>query len=560
MAKQQDISLEIKEWGSMRDSGRNFNNQPEIILNYRFDGIYLRTRPPYKRVMDNSISGNFSPIGYGIFKTGGNVEKIFAHPNGRLWTQRADAAAPVALTIGGGNPCPVNVTRVRMVQYYSRLYLIVYGGSPTYKLLEYDGTTDTLTDRTAKLPAGVTTPIHIFKYGTRLGVVDEQGEIVLSKSDANIVTDPTPWDTSNGAFSFVVGRGDGLTVSNIASASGILAISKELTAHRLTTLDKLTGATVSEYRQDIVSPTHGFYGQGAVEIGADIFGLHPAGFDLLRVLDQFGEGVLNTQRVNVAGLTAEVPKWIQKILENINKNKTNIICSTYNALLNEVYCAVPYGENSNQNNLIIGIAKRDNQWKYFLFTGPAQAWFQANGFIYFMDHRGEIWQMLNENANSPEEGQYHKLIITKWFDMLPDENNTETVSAPFDFFTQSVDIDIEGTTDKQKINIFWDIENVDRDKGTIRFSTNRKIGDDELYKTAEKTLSKWTQLHPTKLDLVITDVDRFDTAQSIRALKTQRINQAATRVRIIISDDSSGLSNLHTIRGLKINAIPTEVR
>ena len=560
MAKQQDISLEIKEWGSMRDTGRNFNNQPLVILNYRFDGTYLRTRPPHKRVMDNTTSGNYSPVGYGTFKRNGNIEKIFAHPNGRLWTQRSDSAAPVALTLGGANALPTNVTRVRMCQYFSRLYIIVYGGSPTAKLLEYDGTTNTVTDRTSTLPAGVTTPVSIFKYGTRLGVADEQGEIVLSKSDANITTDPTPWDTSNGAFSFIVGRGDGLTISNIASASGILAISKELTAHRLTTLDKLTGATASEYRQDIVSPTHGFYGQGAVEIGSDIFGLHPAGFDMLRVLDQFGEGTLNTQRVNAAGLTGEVPKWIQKILEKINKNKTNIIIATYNALLNEVYFSVPYGDNSNQNNLIIGIARRDNQYKYFLMTGPAQAWFQANGFVYFMDHRGEIWQMFNEDASSPEEGQYHKLIVTKWFDMLPDEDNTETISAPFDFLAQSVDVDIEGTTDKQKINIFWDVENIDKDTGTIRFSNNRKVGDEDLYKTAEKILSKWTQLHPTKLDLVITDIDTFDTAQSLRAIKTARINQQASRVRVIISDDSAGLANLHTIRGLKINAIPTEVK
>lgn len=560
---QPDVIVEINSWDSERNTGTNLNNQPRLAMNYVYRGDFMRKRPPHRKVMNNTTSGNFVAVGYGeIITSDGNVEKLFAHPNGKIWTQKKDGDNPIELPLStGGNALELGVTQVRITQYFNKVYIVAYSDtvSLTRKALVYDGLTNETRNITSKLPVGVTKPIDIFNFQSdmRLGVIDENGEGVLGKLNIDVETDPNPFDTTDGAISFIVTKGNGYKVSKVAAASGLLAISKQLKKHRRSSMHQFTGTSDADAKLEVASPSKGFLGGSAIEIGSDILGLTPSGFDFFKVIQQLGEQTVNTDVSARAGFTGEIPDYIfEETIKGINPNAIDKIIATYNEHTNEVFFAVPYGDFATYNNLIIVLNLTNGKYRFSELNGTSpQGFFKANGFIYTLDDRGEMWKMFcEEDDGFEEEESYEAILISKMFDLRPEDKSQGDQTPTFNKI-QKFSIDIESEGDNKEFYHYYEYERLD-DDGNVIIETNRKASEQ---KTARRVIEHKHSKQGTEGDLIIADKDQYDERVSRRRVVDLTVEKESVRkIDYILIDDSTGLDNVHTIYGLLLTGRVSE--
>lgn len=561
-----DTIAETEVIDSMKDNGTPRFEQPSLLVNYRFKGDAAESRYPYKRVMDNSTSGNFVPVGGGSFTKGEDIYFLYALPNGKIWVLKEEDGTPIELTLSGGaNPMHEGIKWVRMDQYFSKMYMVVhYDSVQSDKLyLVYDGITDEIRDISSMLPSGVTDPVDIFSYANaqRQGVCDVDGETVLSKVDVDPETDGTPYDTGNGAFSFFANKGNGLQISKVAQAAGQLVISKMQPKHRRAESHKFTGSKSDEFKREIVSPTVGFYGASGVEIGTDIFGITPKGFDFLRVIEELGETTINSDGNRRSGFTGEIEDNLLNTLKEINKDKLDIMNSVYDENNNEVYFGVPIGVNSTYNNLafLVNLTQGKIRFSILNQTMPC-IWFKANGFVYHMDDRAEIWKMNSEDEDSYEEPAYPKILMTSLVDLNGTKSAEEADQTPVTYRIQNWKVDIESEGDDKDFYAYYENEIKERNTGTIYRETTRKLKD---YKSGKKTIKHRTNRLKTKggssEGLGIADVDYFDERIEKRCIKNVAVNQEGVlKSRLILVDDSTGKDNVHRIYGYSLEGRVSE--
>lgn len=531
-AIQQDIIFQIEKFGSMNsftDPVAIEDNQLAFIGNFLYEGNKLVARTPHKRVTANTTTGIWSNVGGGTMRTSSATYKVYGLSNGTLWQTSSDTATPVQLTLASTNALTAG-NRISCTQHLNLFYIV-----DGVNLLEWDPAGSTLTSRTGKLPSDITVPTFILSWRTRLIVTDADGHFSISKSDTAI-SSAAPYDTTAGAFSDVVARGDGLSIINVTAGERILAISKQLSRDRVTNMTTCSGTSSSNFELREASPSTGFLGTSAVQIGSDVFGLTPSGFRFLSVVSVTGESTQTAQNVVGANFdTKKVPDYLDNYIQGINYTYANKITGIYNDIEDAYYCSIPYGSTITKNNLVIRVDFTNDDIRFTLFTNTNAQWFyKANGYIYFIDHLAQIWKMNDDTQTSYEEDEYHKLIITKAYNF----NQIATTYRAINFSPEFKIYKPFTANSPKNINVFFNGYRTAPDSGQVQFETNigGTLGDPNA---GRMQADQWISSGPnaaTRYDMSISDLATMDTRLSNYVSKELPITQNVERVQGVISD------------------------
>lgn len=510
-----DIIREIRYSGSMNsfeDALIIGDNQFELLVNVYHDGSKLKKRPPHKRIhhsdqASGTKTGNWMPVGCGVFRNATATYVCWGTEQGKLWRLKSDGTNLAEITLASANSLTAG-NRCSIVQYFSNMY-----SADQVRLLEFDpSSATTATNLTSILSApsntGITAPYYMAYWQFRLWLGDRAGRIAACEQEADVSDSGTdPWQfTGSGYTGFVnpVASGDGAQISGIAVNNTALVINKmsAIATEYLGKTLKVTGTSQADFAVKEISPVIGYLGSSGQSIGSKMLGLTHSGFQYLNTIEEEGTtttaGALNTEKI-VSGFQKNViPDFIKDKLKRINITYAEQVAGIYDPRNNCYYCSFPYGDVT-YNNLTVRIDLTNNDIRMSLFTNTdAQYFFYMNGFVHFIDRRGNIWKMMDDSLSSYEEEEFTTIILSKKFPM---KDNREFGNVR-SFIPE---LEIDGTN--KTLKLFYNTFTTDTSTRVINQSTDRKgiVSTTGDYKMIEEF-----SFYPNRWDNLIFDLDNYD--------------------------------------------------
>jgi hypothetical protein len=536
-----DRIREIKKF-----QGMNSYSSPQNLLDSEFaalinmyaKGDKIATRPPNKKVfIGTTHHGQITCIGAEIFESKNLNCIVYALSNGQCFYWRDGDATPTEIVDSLTGLAPLNGNGYVTFDRYLAFGYIADGinlfkiNFSTNKAIKIDP---------AKL-ALISTPQFVKNYGGKLGVIDEEGGMLISKQEIDIELDSEPFNlVASGEKGFYnsFAKGDGQIVTGVEAGDKVLLICKNNKEQKKGSLYELTGTSFYDFQVNVVSSSVSFIGDSIANIGKRLFGLTQNKFDFLNTLNQFGVSIeiQNEEGISNFG-TGLMEDDIKDIIDSISSNNLDKVKSVYSVKENAYYCALAEGESAVGNNLIVRIAMSNNAARISLFTNVRPKYlFYLAGYVHYMDYELNIWRMMDERQETKdsgyEEGAYHKLVILKDYDLdAPGLEKRIQKVVP--------EITLYGKTEKQ-LEFSWKSYIKDTASEAIKIETNRKTG---TINPKKHKLIPRVSFRANRFSNSLSNEDQFNEAlfQSFRPAIS--IETQALRFSFMISDysaDSNG--------------------
>lgn len=539
-----DYIKEIRYCGSMNsyeDSLIIPDNQFELLVNVYHDGSKLRKRPPHKRIHNSDPSsgtktGVWMPKGLGVYRTTGATYVIWATAQGKLWRTLSDGTSLSEITLSGG-PALAPGFLTDITQYYGNMF-----ACDQNSFLELDVQGATATDLTALLSTpddtGITQPFRMAYYQFRLWVCDRLGRTAATQQEATIDVDPNPFKfTGTGATGFVnpIASGDGKLISGIAVNNTALVFNK-MSAESDQYLGgtfKLTGTSQDDFAIKEISSVISYLGTSGQSIGSKLFGLTQSGFQYLNTIESSGTststGSVNSDKVVSAFQQETIPEFVKDKLKELNIDFAEQVAGIYSPREHAYYCSFPY-QTSEWNNLTVRIDFTNNDIRMSLFTNTdAQYFCYMNGFVHFIDRKGNIWRMLDHDQTTYEEEEFTAIIMSKKFAM----NDTREYG---NIRSYTPEIKIDG--DNKTLKLFYHTFNVNTASRAITRSTDRR----GVEPTAgDYKLIKELGFYPNRWDNLVFDIDNLDYQEFDTFRPELQVNKQCDYSQFLIIDQSQDL-------------------
>lgn len=283
---------------------------------------------------------------------------------------------------------------------------LLYLADSTNAYFSWDGTAPGITLETNPPSLAGANIVDFDVKSNRLVALDDAGLTHLSA-----VNDGTDFTTVSGAGVLNYGRVEGLVATNVVSFNDDLIITTEdplsvkYQAYRLSGIkffdSNVTGSDTSQFEVRKVNSAASIVGESGQEIVGDTIGLSKNGFvSLLSVINK-----------DVISERDYLSFPIKELIKNINFQASNKISSTTD-IDGRYYCAVPYGDDSTEANVIFcydyrrsSVSEGIYRWSLLTFDSFVEigALFTIQGKAYAADTSGNIYKLNDPDAIYADE-------------------------------------------------------------------------------------------------------------------------------------------------------------
>jgi hypothetical protein len=285
---------------------------------------------------------------------------------------------------------------------------ILYFADSTSAYYSWDGTAAGLTLETDPPSLAGNNIVDFDVKSNRLVALDDGGRTHLSA-----INDGTDFTTVSGGGNLNYGRVEGLIATNVVSFNDDLIVTTEdrlsvkYQAYRLSGIQffdpAVTGTDTSQFEVRKINTAASIIGESGQEIVGDTIGLSRNGFvSLLSVVNK--ETITERDYLSYP---------IKELIRQINFQKSDKISSTTD-IDGRYYCAVPFGDDSTEANVIFcydfrrsSVGEGINRWSLLTFAGITEigALFTIQGQAYACDIKGNIFKLNDGNTSHEDEDE-----------------------------------------------------------------------------------------------------------------------------------------------------------